>query len=80
MIRRGTKVLIRRGGHPRSAGVKGSFRSIRGVVETVPSKECADYQVRLLEDDPLACAGWNKKGDVGYWCKSVVRRAKKCVR
>lgn len=66
-MRFGTRVLIRRGGHDHPK--PGQFRYVRatyiGAVE---------FQVkcRLEQDDPDDTVGWNKKGMIGMWGRSVM--------
>jgi len=67
-LRFGSRVLIRRGG--RDAPGPGQYREVKATY--IGAKD-AWVLCRLEQDDPLDTVGWKKKGDTGYWSRSIMR-------
>lgn len=69
----GQRVYVLRGSKGRQG--PGALREVLGVLVGAKGNE---RWVRLLEDDKLDTVGWNKRGMIGRWSKSVVRAEKSC--
>lgn len=68
-LRFGSRVLLRRGGH--DAPPPGQLRDVKA---TYIGAKGHQVHCRLEQDDPDATVGWcTKKGDTGWWSKSIMR-------
>lgn len=67
-LRFGSRVLIRRGWH--TTPPPGQLREVKA---TYIGAKGNWVLCRLEQDDPLANVGWKKKGDTGWWSKSIMR-------
>ena len=63
----GSPVLIRRGGH--ASPKPGQFRLVQATYIGACGHEVT---CRLEQDDPDDTVGWNKRGMVGRWSRSVM--------
>ena len=67
-MRFGTKVYVRRGSNRQAM----NLRDVPGILVGARGCDCA---VKLLADDPMATSGIaDKKGDIGWWSRSVVTK------
>lgn len=65
----GTAVLLRRGGHPTPP--PGQYRTVKA---TYIGAQGTDVLCRLEEDDPDAIVPPKKKGETGWWSRSIIVR------
>jgi len=64
----GSSVLLRRGGHDTPS--PGQFRDVKATYIGAQGHQVC---CRLEQDDPDACVGYcTKKGDVGWWGRSIM--------
>lgn len=64
----GSSVLLLRGGHDMPP--PGQFRNVKATYIGARGQQVC---CRLEQDDPSACVGYcTKKGDVGWWGRSIM--------